>query len=270
MSWSLDATAPGDMRLEEQAAAKILERVLGARLFPRDRPGVLSGSYDYDGELPDGRRFALEVTSPSGQVVERSHATLAITQQLEQIHMHGLQRYWVLEVDHEVSVKTIHRHLRSGGAQALLEFERANIKYFDKQEFTKVDRRRYPGIAGLLDRGVRRGDSFTQAPPGIEVVPASVGGQIARDSLNALVEREAERKRRQLQGAPHAERDLFIWVEHHTWQAWLTLTGVPPTGRPILPPEITTVWVAIYHGLAVLPAVVWRVTRNGWQVMPVP
>lgn len=86
-----------------------------------------------------------------------------------------------------------------------MDFEtaRPGSWYFDRQEFTKVDRRHYPGIAALLDRGVHRGDSFTRASPRIEVMPATVGGPFLRHSLNELVQREAQRKSRRLQGTPH-------------------------------------------------------------------
>lgn len=95
----------GELDPDEKAAGEIIAKLLGGKAIPRDVPGADEKTQDLDIELPDGRRFPLEVTSAADGALE-ALAKLALHTKHEAPTLS--QDWWIgLPMDGELMVKPL-------------------------------------------------------------------------------------------------------------------------------------------------------------------
>jgi len=146
----------------------------------------------------------------------------------------------------------------------------AVIEAEGRQEFfVFTDALESPGVKRIYaDLGIEAGRVFKWKNPGvIGIGLPSLGSEVDPEFVLCALELEARKpdNRRKLGDVASDEAHLFVYIEHRNFPAWLTINDMKPTSQPpILPPEVTHVWVAA-STREVDKFVVWRASAvEGW------
>lgn len=252
--------------------------MVGGQWIARDIDGAPERTHDFDIELPNGLRIALEVTTAAEpSVISQRHAAFA----REWTNPRLTNNWWITIRDSPARTQNSITRVVQTMSPLLEQFERAGL--------TMVEPRREG----------RGKDRSATLPPEMEaerqemlrlrVAAARAWGQPAAGEdaailisfrrgltgqswdLNELVVARARHKLEKLLGADANERHLFVWLDNSQAAAELAMeTLPPPSPGPPLPPGIDTVWLATI-GSDSRVARLWQAgPREPWTVLTPP
>lgn len=254
-----------DAREDEHRAILLLQDLLGSTGFTRRDGGGAQGMHDFDLHLPDGRTFAVEVTSDQSQV------DIAFWKQIEQmdpLQAPGLKHSWRVELfspgtDHtdQSAAGERSKALQKELASILAEVESLGLCDEIKQICLN---RRYgePDVVGRLrDLGVRRASHLTNSADDTQIIlrEANHFGFTSRNTLGTVVRDHLSYNRDKLTKAKHDdsadEVHLFIWLsigQQHRAARTAGLSLVDLDGSDCLEPVdlqgVDAVWLALDPG----------------------
>lgn len=216
---------------EEQRAAKLLSRTLGAiAVVPRDIPPA-QATHDFDIVLSDRSVVAVEVTQ---SIDGDFHALLkARHHQLD-----GIAGTWELLALPNARIRR-HRH---DLARFISELEQQGVttlfldQHSDNTSEQHLARHGFEALRWLSDE-----------PGGLKVGPAAQCGSFGGDTLADVATELAtlEDNRRKLETASASERHLFVWVDFSKNEEMVSLMYEPlPINPPFIPGHIDRVWIA--------------------------
>lgn len=231
------------MNHAEVVTKHALEAVLdGARL--KYRLAQSHGEYDFDVQYADGRRAALEATaSVDRQQLEMLAATKAKTNGKTAFEAVRCRNSWIVFAGASARIA----HLRNNLDAYLARLELAGI---DRFSFTDSH---IPCVTEVYrDLKVDYGLVVsTTKSPSLYISPSSEGELVRPDSAIRAGEREAwkDDNRRKLGSAGTNERHLAVYIDVSDASAWTALNWTdPPKTIPILPAEITDIWILAETG----------------------
>jgi hypothetical protein len=258
----------------ELAAATIVADDLGGMWVSRDGAAASDGMHDFDVELPDGRRVALEVTGAiNEQAVRLSEAAYGTEGRERRWPAEGLANDWLVVIPpRPVKVARLMHDM----VPILTLFEREGLTQVNTS-FNPAYRRSAPGTPPavieatlrVFKMGVLETRVLWPRPEAQAQLFVTVRGGFSADieRVNDLVVQRAESKIEKLTRAEAAERHLFVWLDGTQPEAELAVaTGPPPTTAPHLSPVVDVVWLATPP--LTDPQRLWRVRPPGdWQVL---
>ena len=163
--------------------------------------------------------------------------------------------------------------LRSKVIPALAELEQRGMDDFRRDEMREFrilwgEQVRAPLLMdGLPVNSAQRGDPDPDEPKIYLIGPAD-GSIVSAENTHSTIEEalaspRLEGERRKLDGSGREERHLFVWVGTSLYAAHVGIASEdePADARPILPSEITHLWVAAEGTEG---PVVWTSTGDQW------
>lgn len=260
-----------DRELEERAAASACWALGNTKAIPRD-DGSAPSTLDFDLVFEDGHVEPLEVTIHADRAVVQTSERLGRADKVAP----SLTRVWTVdapsfEVDASGRRAALDvRGFLQAAEPAIAVLEANGIHRYDIGAAVgeaRVD------VAAAYQSLLRLGSQFgfsrdpvSGEQPRIEI-GAGVGGIVHGDLIAAAAEAEAAKPDNQLKlsdppGAPGAH--LFVVVDGSTGPI-ISAGHNRLVGRlPVLPPPISTVWVAVANALYV------AVPPDPWQVLEPP
>lgn len=254
------------MNKTEVLAQHIVEAVLqGSRMVYR--PDQSSAVPDFDLHHSDGLVAALEVTASEDRSAIETYAAIGSRRKGgPRVRARFSKKSWRIYPVAGANINLI----RAEVDRHLAELESAGVEHF----FSATHRRDNKAIEAIyVDLKVAGGDVVEGLEPGVITIAHPItGGVIGGSLVTEAVEREALKadNRCKLARAGAAETHLFVFVDLLHAEVWTPLVHFPPPSiGPVLPPEITHVWVAGPAG-SQDGYVVWRADQgSGWQSMGV-
>jgi hypothetical protein len=218
------------------------------------------GEYDFDLEYPSGDKVPLEVTTSTEQSLKKMSA--AIDKGGLFVARDKCKKDWWVHPLPSANTNKIRRRVDEYLATIECEgFERFSAS---------TDASLSPSVRRILrDLRIEGGSVMPWSPPG-RIGIALPGAQtcVTAEDVRLAIEKEALKpdNRTKLGKSQATERHLFVYVSECNFPAWIALVKErPPENAPILPREISHVWVAAQIGT---PGryVVWTANRtSGWQ-----
>jgi hypothetical protein len=256
----------GDLDSDEKAAGEIVAELLGGTAVPRDVRGAAEKTHDLDIELPDGRRFSLEVTAAADEALEAlAKAALHTKHKAPTLG----NDWWVgLPMDGSVKVKP----LIKGVIRLLETFEKhgvTTVSRFPRGRPARDEDETAQAGRALRELGALHAHQLNAPPPGeaAQVVTSLAGSAGSNfESMNDLVAERASKKVEKLIAAGGDERHLFVWLRGSVSDAQLAMTTLPPPDSvPAIPEGIDVVWLAV--GVPGQPVSwLWRLRPpGGWE-----
>jgi hypothetical protein len=252
----------------EKAARSIVENVLsnvrGTRVTLEFWDDGAHGHGQHDYWIGPGRWGALEVTTLADTAQANAQRMWAKYGPKTDDRVEGLDGSWSLLVDLTTKPRPLMAEIRT----SLPEVERLGITSIP---WSPTPATPLP-VLRLAAAGVKYGSRFEIGEPGLIAIARSTGfGPRPAEDPNHLVMVLDEALKTQhradadkLMRAQVAERHLFLWVSPLTClDVLLAMEEGIPTQAPILPAEITDLWVAEESR----PVLHWAPT-SGWQAHP--
>lgn len=267
-----------DRELEERAAASACWALGGVKAIPRDAGNVPS-MRDFDLVFDDGHIEPLEVTIHADRTVVQTSERLGRSDKLAP----SLARVWTVDAppfEIDPAGRRVPLNVRAflHGAESAIGVLEANA--IDRYDVGAVAVEPRLDVSTAYQTLLRLGSQFgfSREPiageqPRIEI-GAGVGGVAHGDLIAAAAEAEAAKPDNQLKlsdpaGAPRAH--LFVVVDGSTGPI-LPAGYNRLVGRlPVLPPPVSTVWVAVANALYVTtPPGPWRLLEPPMSVFQNP
>lgn len=260
----IGCSVPPRFRPEEDSAAAIVVTTLKADRFERRDDGPVQNVRDFDVVFADGHREPLEVTTSTIPELKDAKA---------KFKKYGAEVIEVLALSNEWNVFTsigtqfvgfgvaIERFLIALEASGATSFSLVTDSH-DASGITSLARK--AGIAFARGTPNYRGRAIV-FPPSDDTVWSSDHRDPGAHVL-AEVERHAsdQGNRRKLGGRGAGPSHLFIWLDEETFR-WHDITdGQLPKRAPLLPSEITTVWVVTRNREKLITGWVFDDTA-GWR-----
>ncbi len=232
------------MNKAETAAKRIVERVVaGARMHFRETQS--SGEPDFDLEYASGMKVPLEVTVSTDEEGEATSAAILRSRRGGPfVPRVCCATDWYVHPVPGANINKIRLHV-----DRLL----AAIEAEGRQEFNaSTDAEDSAAVLTILrELGIEAGSVTRWKSPGIGIALPGDGGLVDPNLVNEAVAVEASKadNRRKLDTASGAEKHLFIYITPARHIVWVAARDeFPPTCGPVLPPEVTDVWVATWTG----------------------
>jgi hypothetical protein len=258
-------TSGRDPTPEEWRDARAVASLVGGEAVAHDTVGAPDGSYDFDVVLPDGRRIAVELTTPEDE------RRLALTKAalLPTYPVSGLARSWWLTIG--VEKPTNIARLVQRGVPLLAVLEAHGIDWLHNYG-PLLDQTQVQAVIDAARSVFALGASQvvalaeTDSPEILFSLHGGAGG--GSEQINALVEEHAGYNIGKLRAATGVvERHLFVSIPLSQSSAELTMVTLrPPPTPPVLPADLDVVWVTNWN-----EGKIWR-TRSGgrWEALDAP
>jgi hypothetical protein len=237
--------------LQERQAAAALAEYLGGTETPRDVQGAPPGTHDFDIDLSDARRIALEVTTVADSKVVGFHNVLGDTDWLAP---ELTADWWVGLPDPEGGQPVISvKREKSTIVAALAALETHGISELNRDRlnpWARIPNSTPPAvreaIVKLISVPVTFVRSFGRKRDDVARLFFSAhGGAVTDpDQLNDLVVERVHAKRKKLAAANASERHLFVWLSGTYPAAELAFSTLSPPTPPAIPSEVDAVWLA--------------------------
>lgn len=232
---------------EELAAADIVARHLGGTSESRDGVTVRQGMHDFDIELADGRRVALEVTSAvDGAVIELQNTAFG-----NEWRAPELQSDWWIGIPQETTnIRLRKSHCSFVSALRVLEAHRIPGIAPDWIDFgipATLAAAVVQSVQSLFTLGIDWARSADPPQGGTAQLHFVFHGGASSnfDQLHQLVLERVEAKHPKLLRADADERHLFVWIDGTYPDAELAVATLPPPSpAPDLPAGLDAVWLA--------------------------
>jgi hypothetical protein len=249
---------------EEWRDAKAVAGLLGGEAEAHDTGGAPDGSYDFNVVLPDGRRIALEITTPEDE------RRLALTKaaMLPTYAAPGLARSWWLSIPVEKPAKIARLVQRAVPLLAVLEAHSVEWVHSYRPLLDQTQTQAAIDAARpLFALGVSQAAALaeTDSPEVLFSLHGGAGG--GSEQINAIVEEHAGYNIDKLRAATGvAERQLFISISLSQSSVELAMATLsPPSTPPSLPADLDVVWVANWNERKI-----WRTRGGPWDVLDAP
>lgn len=254
---------------EEIAAASIVAMQLGGKAHSRDGVRAPEGMHDFDIELSDGRRVALEVTSAvNGAVISLQNTAFG-----QEWPAPELQSDWWIGIPQEASTtrlrslrRTLVAELRILEAHGAPEIAPDWTDYGIPPELPPAVTR---SVRALLDSGIDWARSINSERSGDAQLHFVFHGGASSDfeQLHRIVLERVTAKAPKLVRADADERHLFVWLDGTYPDAELAVgTLPPPSPAPELPAEVDAIWLSTPPFGN--PERLWVLTSSaGWRVL---
>lgn len=237
-----------ELDMLERTAGGIVATVLAGREEPRDVEGAPDGTHDFDIELPNGVRFALEVTSVGDEQRLSLWAAMARQDWLAPSLAHD----WVIGVRYSGRGEpgTNIKRLMAAAPSLLAVFEAHGISEVESRSPQAVGTQPEEvanALTSLWGLGATHATAWgrrTGSEAQLLVLPhTGLSGDPSR--VSQLVKDAADDNLSKLLAADAAERHLFIWLNASESEAELGLATLPQVlEAPSIPRGIDAVWLA--------------------------
>jgi hypothetical protein len=267
LSWG--SMAGREPSREELAAANIVAAQLGGTTEPRDGMTALEGMHDFDIELPDRRRAALEVTSAvDGAVVSLQNTAFG-----QEWPAPELQSDWWIGIPQETTDIRL-RKIRPTLLSALRMLEAHGIPeiapdWVDYGIPLELPAAVTQSVRMLFDLGIDSARSVNPARRGAAQMHFLFHGGASADfdQLHQVLLERVHAKAPKLLRADADERYVFVWLDGTYPDAELAVATLPPPSpAPELPAGIDAVWLSTppFDN----PERVWVLAPStGWRVL---
>lgn len=260
----------------ELAAGQFLAKALDGRRVACDIAGAPDGTHDFEIEVSDGPRIALEVTSSAD---EKVLSLLSAALKREWLGP-GLANDWQIGIEHAAAPIDM-RRLMAGAVPILSVFESHGCLDVDirvspqhRKPPTGTPQPVADAMQGLFDLGAILARSLGPRRD-VEAklfVSAHGGASSNHGRVNELVEAAAASNAAKLAAADVDERHLFVWLNASEADAELAISTLgPPPSPPALPPGVDVVWLATQaapgHGSAGVGRLLRVRPPNGWETL---
>jgi hypothetical protein len=253
-------------RFAEERVARIIAHVLGAQAEPYDREGR-QGAYDFKLLLGD-EAAALEVTTcVDADLIQLDQA---MARQGDEISAPTLSCRWDLWIAATAcprpipkSYAALKRRVEEHAPGPLSVLEAQGVTYFERPNYYRMP----PEVKALVSLGIEFGGCGSDRVPGglIRLFPPGGGGAIGPAVIVDAALAALDDNREKLGRAGTRERHLAVWIDGSALLTWMGFDSGPPTERPNLGSEITTLW-CIGRARQDGTYAVWRYTPPGlWQ-----
>lgn len=247
----------------EEAAATTVAAVLGATWELHDTAGR-SGAYDFT-IIRAQSTSALEVTQATDFATERFFA--ALEKHGSSFEAPTLTNHWIVTLDTPGTGfgSRALRHLQGDLVDALSTLEASGAQEFNchRPDGTARD------ICEQHDFLTSGATFDMDGPPQVWLNHSTVFSFAASDLVEAAEARASlDDNRAKLAASRFDERHLFVWI--NVWEfaaSTVFAQGTPPPRDPVLPEEITHLWIA---RLADDEVVVWLFSEGQWTYHKVP
>lgn len=248
----------------EEAAARTVAAVLGATWELHDTAGR-SGAYDFKIES-DQATWALEVTQATDFATERFFA--ALEKHGSSFDAPALNNHWIVTLDTpgvEFGSRAL-KQLQGDLIDALSGLEDAGANEFNCHRPDDGAARELCEHHGFLTSGAI---FDMDGPPQVWLNHSTVFSFAASDLVEAAEARAAlDDNRAKLAASGFEQRHLFVWINVWEFAASTAFAqGTPPPRNPVLPEEITHLWIA---RLADEEVDVWLFFEGQWTYHEVP
>jgi hypothetical protein len=254
-------------RVVEERVGSIIAYILSARLERYDRAGR-QGAYDFQLLVGD-EAAALEVTTcVDADLIQLDQA---LTRQGDEIPAPMLSRRWELWIDAKAcprpvpkSYAALKRRVEEHAPGLLSALEAQEVTYFERPGYGRVP----PEIEALVGLGIEFGGCRSEQVAGGQIQllpPGGGGGAIGPAAIVSAALAAADDNREKLERAGTTERHLAVWIDGSAFLTWMGFDSGPPTERPELDGEITTLW-CVGRSRQDGAYIIWRYTPPGpWK-----
>jgi hypothetical protein len=262
------------VRPSEAIAKLVLEAVLpGAKMAFRSEQS--HGEWDFDLRYANGTVAAVEVTASVDQDQARMSARIRDKRKGgSSIAATKCKKSWMIFPTKDADINII----RAEADEYLSALEQAQVQSFSFLEAFTFRSYREAGIERFLpfqvpqcvedicfNLKIMSGSAISDTTASQILIQHSVRGGAVRASVATDAgEREASKddNRRKLGAAGTGERHLVVYIDVMNGLPWTALTDfTPPSSCPVLPPEITDIWLIAHAGIGD-EFVAWRASAQ--------